>query len=78
MLVSGGVVFALLHVFPNGHGGVGLEPFVGGIFMGIAFWLRRSLAAATVVHAAGNLYLGVAALVYASARAHWPHGFEAM
>jgi hypothetical protein len=48
---------------------------VGGIFMGAAFWLRRSLVAATIVHAAGNLYLGLAGLALQFARSEWPHRF---
>ena len=69
------LVFGFLHVGPYGHGGIAALEVLGGLFMSIAFAWRGSLIAPIVVHAGGNVYLAVLALVYVQAWERIPWAF---
>jgi len=70
-----GALFGFLHVVPYGHGGLGELEVLGGVFMALAFWLRRSLLVAMILHAAGNAYLALVAVLVVLASEQRPSLF---
>jgi membrane protease YdiL (CAAX protease family) len=58
------IVFGFAHVIPFGIIAVPVPQIVGGILMATGFAIRWSVAPAIVIHAMGNGFAGLIALVY--------------
>jgi membrane protease YdiL (CAAX protease family) len=59
------VVFGLVHVIPIGEVAIPVPQIVGGLMMAAAFSIRWSVIPAMVLHALGNLCVGILCLLYA-------------
>ena len=58
------IVFGLVHVIPFGVVGIPAPQILGGLMMAAAFSIRWSVIPAMVLHALGNLFVGILCFVY--------------
>jgi membrane protease YdiL (CAAX protease family) len=58
------IVFGFAHVIPFGIFAIPMPQIVGGMLMAIGFAIRWSVVPAIVIHAMGNGFAGLMALVY--------------
>ena len=63
-IVVTSLVFGLAHTLPFGQLRIPIPEIIGGLLMAIGFALRWSVVPAIVIHAMGNLVVGVLALTY--------------
>jgi len=66
------VVFAALHAGPYGFGWFVPSQLLGGALMALAFYARRSVVPAVLVHAFGNLLLAASGALYVALPRVWP------